>query len=222
MRRSFGVSVAAMAVVVMVLGAPASATHGGPHPTFRLEDGFFTCLGGTKLQNIPRLEGGIPGWDNTAPTQSLSGGGGCVQYENLLTSTNTPTGPYDLAFQGTYTGNLTTVTLEIYYANGPQASVPEYLANTSLLVDGEAVGTATQITLSPTEAGNLKKLEFSFTRLERIFATEDGDGVQEREIAFALSSYNEEQMLFAWDATDAPSRIVFNPAKPAATKIPVG
>lgn len=219
MRKGIGVSIAIAAVMVATFGAPASATHGGPHPTFREEANFFECMAGNRIQNVGRLNGQMPTWSTTAPTQALTAGGGCVQYENLLTTTDSVTGPYDLAFTGTSTGNLKTVSIDMYFQNTPQASVPEYLANANLLIDGEVVHTATQFTFPVATEGDLKKLTYHYTRLDKRFATEDGDGTQEREITIALSSYNEEQMLFLWGATDAASKITFNAAATPGTKL---
>jgi hypothetical protein len=221
MRKGIGFSVAVAAVVVMMFGAPASATHGGPHPTYRLVTDHFQCLEGNRVQNVGRNNGLIPTWGPTAPTQALAAGGGCVQYENILTNTGSYTSPWDLAFEGTFTGNLKTITFELYLANVPTASVPEGYANATLLIDGEPVHTATETTFTPTAAGDIKKIVFSYTKLETRFGQEDGDGVIERQIGFSWSSFNEQQNLFAWGATDAPSKIVFNPATAASRKFPV-
>ena len=221
MRKGIGVSVAVAAVLVMTFGAPASATHGGPHPTFRLETDHFQCLSSNRVQNVGRNNGEVPTWGPTAPTQALAAGGGCVQYENLLSNADTYTSPWDLAFQGTFTGNLKALTFEIYLANGPSVSIGEGTANATLLIDGEAVHTATQTAFTPEPAGDIKKIVFSYTKLETRFGLEDGDGTIEREIGISWGSFNEQQNLFAWGATDAPSKVVFNPATTPGMKFPV-
>lgn len=220
MHKGFGISIAVAAVMVATLGAPASATHGGIHPTFRADTGHFQCLASNRIQNVGRNNGEVPTWGPTAPTQTLAAGG-CIQYENLLTNTGSFTSPWDLAFEGTFTGNLTTMTFEIYFTNLPQASVPELLANATLLIDGEPVHTASQTNFSPQPAGDLKKLVFSYTKLEKRFATQDGDGDIERQIGFSFGSFNEQQVLFAWGATDAPGKILFNPPTAAGQKFPI-
>jgi hypothetical protein len=221
MHKGIGVSVALAAVMVMTFGAPASATHGGPHPTFKNQTEYFQCLAGNRVQNVPRNSGAVPTWGPTAPTAALAAGGGCVQYENLLTNTGSFTSPWDLAFEGTYTGNLKQLTFEIYLANGPSASIGEGTANATLLIDGEAVHTATQTTFTPEAAGDIKKIVFSYTKLDKRFGLEDGDGTTERQIGISWGSFNEQQNLFAWGATDAPSKIVFNPATTPGMKFPV-
>jgi hypothetical protein len=221
MRRGIRASFVAAVLLAIVAGGTASATHGGIHPTFRLEDDFLQCLAGNRVQNVPRQQGQVPTWGAAAPTQDLAEGGGCVQYENLLSST-AATNPQDLAFTGTFTGNLQTITIDLYYANTPQATVPEYFANSKLFVDGSEVHTGTQLTFPPQPAGvAFERITYSYTKLEKLYANEDGDGTTEREITFTLSSFNEQQMFFLWGATDAPSKITFNPPTAAPMKLPV-
>ena len=219
MHKRVGIILAA--TMLMAVAAPAYATHGGAHPTFRLETAHFKCLADNRVQNVGRNNGQVPTWGTEAPTQTLQDGGGCVQYENLLTNTGSYTSAMDLAFEGTFTGNLKTITFEIYFANLPQATVPELTANATLLVDGEPVHTAAQTAFTPQAAGNLKKIVFSYTKMDTRFASQEGDGDTERQIGFSFGSFNEQQILFAWGATDAPSKILFNPLTTASQKFPV-
>ena len=212
------------ALLVMALGGSASATHGGIHPTFRNETNYFTCLEANRVQNIPRNQSeALPGWSTTAPTQALEDGGGCVQYENILTSTATTTGPDDLAIGGTFTGNLKTLTIELYLANVSSfGALDQYMTDANLYIDGELIHTAAEFTFDTVAAGDaLDKFTFSYTKLDKLFATEDADGTQEREIVFSMSSYNEQQCFWAWGATDAPGKINVNPATAAPMKFAV-
>ena len=221
MRKALVASIATAAVLVTVMGAPVSATHGGVHPTFRLETDHFQCLANNRIQNVGRNNGEVPTWGQAAPTQTLAAGGGCVQYENLLTNTGTYTSPWDLAFEGTFSGNLKQITFELYLANGPAASVAEGLANANLLIDGEVVHTATQTAFTPAASGDIKKIVFSYTKLDKYFADQDGDGDTERTILLSWSSFNEQQNLFLWGATDAPGKVIFNPATVAGQKFAI-
>ena len=81
----------------------------------------------------------------------------------------------DLAIEGTFSGNLKQLTFEIYLANGPVASVGEGTANANLLIDGEVVHTATQTAFTPQAAGDIKKIVFSYTKLDKYFADQPGD-----------------------------------------------
>jgi hypothetical protein len=216
MRKGIGVTIALAAMTVMLFGGPASATHGGPHPTYRAETDYFQCLASHRLQNVGRDNGEIPTWGLTAPTQTLQDGGGCVQYENLGTTTGSYTSPSDLVIQGTFMGNLKTITFEVYLANVQSATIAPGTADANLLIDGEPVHTATQTVFTQETAGNIKKMVFSYTKLDPRFGQEDGDGLIEREILFQWGSYNEQQNLFAWGATDAPSKIIFNPTTAVA------
>ena len=215
------IGIALAAAMVISVAAPAFATHGGAHPAFPETTAYFQCLASNRIQNVGRANGEVPTFGPTAPTQALADGGGCVQYENLLANTGSYTSPWDLAFDGTYTGNLKTITFEIYLANAPSASIPEGTANATLLIDGEPVHTATQTAFTPVAAGNVKKIVFSYTKLDSRFGLEEGEGTTERQIGFSWGSFNEQQNAFLWGATDAPGKIVFNPATPAPRKFPV-
>jgi len=217
MRKGMGVSIAVAAVMVATFGAPASATHGGIHPTFRVEQDYFKCLASNKLQNVGRNQGEIPGWSTTAPTAALSGGGGCVQYENLLTHNNTNQSTDDLVFLGTFTGNLDSLNIELHLAHLSSSALSEgWFGISNLYVDGELLHASDFFTF-PTENTSdvTDKIRFSYTDLN--YDVEDGDGTIEREVQLTIQSANEEQTAWLWDATDAPAGLVFN----STTKAPL-
>ena len=222
MRNGKRIGIALAAMMVMSIAAPAYATHGGAHPAFPTSTAYLQCLASNRVQNVGRINGEVPTFGPTAPTQALSAGGGCVQYENLLANTGSYTSPWDLAFEGTYTGNLKTLTFEVYLQNLPVSSVPAVTANATLLIDGDPVHTATQTAFPPQAAGNIKKIVFSYTKMDTRFGLEDGDGTTERQIGLSFGSFNEQQNAFLWGATDAPGKIVFNPTTAASQKFPVG
>jgi len=213
MRKGIGASIAIAAVMVATFGAPASATHGGIHPTFRVEENFFKCLASNKVQNVGRNQGEIPTWNTTAPTQALTAGGGCVQYENLLTHNNTTQSTEDLVFVGTFTGNLDSLKIELNLAHVSSFAASEiYFGISNLYVDGELMHTSDFFnfpTVNTSDATD--KFTFSYTDLN--FDDEDGDGTIEREVQLTVSSANEEQVAWLWDATDAASTITFNAPK---------
>lgn len=221
MQKASRLGIAIAALLVMGIAVPAHATHGGIHPTFRLESDYFQCIAGNRLQNVGRNNGQIPTWGLAAPTAALQDGGGCVEYENTLTNTGSYTSPHDLVYQGTFVGNLKQITFELYLASPGSASVAEGTATANLLVDGAVVHTATQTVFAPQTSGNYKKIVFHYTKLDKLFADQDGDGDTEREILWNFSSFNEQQNLFLWGATDAPAKIVFNPATVVGQKFPV-
>ncbi len=207
-----------LAVAVM---APAGATHGGIHPTKRTERVYFKCVDGQKLQNIPRVNGAIPTWNTTAPTQAFAQGG-CGQYENLLTDGANPRNPHDAVWEGTFTGNLDNLSVEVHNifvgaarTGGPfSARVKVFVDDVLYLNQGPV-----RLTPVPSSAGPSVKLAFSLTDFQLM--TEDGDGTQQRTITLVLGSFTEIQSLWVWGSTDAPSGITFNPETLESVQLPV-
>lgn len=106
-------------ILALVLGAvavavPASAEHGGIHPTFASQRVYFHCSGETKVYNVNWLAaaGGessqVP-WTTAAPAGSVTSGAGCGSLDfgwivNELA---------DAVFVGTFTGNLRDMTVQL-------------------------------------------------------------------------------------------------------------
>jgi hypothetical protein len=201
----------------LAIAAPA---QGLPTSTFRQETDYFKCLASNRIQNVGRLSGEIPTWESAAPTTALAGGGGCVQYENLLTNTGTNSSPYDLTFAGTFAGNLKTITVELHLAHGSSyAASSGYFGISSLWIDGEQLHNSSFYTF-PTEATGsaTAKFSISYVKLDKRFADQDGDGDTERQIQITIASANEEQSAWLYGASDAAAKIIFNPATATGTK----
>lgn len=200
------------ALVALAIAAPASADHGEPiHPTLRTERVYFKCLNGEKLQNVATSGGAFPTWSTTAPTQTLQQGGGCHQYENLLSAAGA--NPYDLVYTGTFNGNLDTLSVELHnvYAGLSKAS-GTFPLHIFLSIDGNMVydsGTTAPVAVTPVHTNPTSKLVFHFRNIQSL--TEDGDGLQEREITLQVAAFNENQSFWTWDATDVPAGLTFNP-----------
>jgi hypothetical protein len=211
------------AAMVMSVAAPAYATHGGIHPTFRQETDYFKCLASNRVQNVGRQNGEIPTWEAAAPSVALSGGGGCAMYENLLTNTGTNSSPQDLTFRGTFVGNLKTVTLEFHLAHASSFAASDgYFGISSFWVDGTELHNSSFYTFPTVSTGgpgdSTDKITFSYTKLEKLFADQDGDGDTERQIQITIASANEEQCAWLYGASDAAAKITFNPLTAAPTK----
>ena len=197
------------AALALALAVPATAEHGGDlHPTLRTEQTYFKCAGPVKVQNVYTAQGTVPTWDAEAPAGSVTDGEGCGYYENLLTDDGA-TSPFKAHWEGTFTGNLETMTVELHRL------LPASGASTTnvigiVTVDGIEVFNG-DIALQPvaSETGASTMSKFSLRRLK--FATEDGDGTTERTIRVTIDSYNEQQSAWVWDTTEVPSGITFNP-----------
>lgn len=203
MRTARIVTAAAMSLAVLV--PPAGATHGGIHPTFRTERTYFHCTGATKVYNVNYFILGQPyktGWNAAPPAQSFQQGAGCGGYE-YGGFTNEA---YDVAFEGTFTGNVRDMTIEIHQlllGNARQGTTETLRLNTwidnkPLFPPGTQPSNGRTVTVTPerSSTGASEKYVFSIANvgyatevkdengkvvdvLKGGAALEDGDGARE-------------------------------------------
>ena len=226
--------------LVLVLAGPASATHGGIHPTFRNETVYFHCTGPTKVSNVNNAaaDDHPTGWNTTAPTQSVQQGAGCGAID-LGAVRNT--GQVDAVFAGTFTGNLRDLTLRVHnLVLGRARTTPTFTVKVSELhIDGSLVvdnqtanvtpvlsstGASELVEVSVTGIGSATEVKDANGNVIDVqttgLATEDGDGTTAHEILIYLDTDpNQSQSAWVWDTTEVPSGIVFNPPTLAAAQI---
>jgi hypothetical protein len=212
----------AAVTAVLAVAAPASATHGGIHPTLRTERAFFACAGDVKVQNAVLALGTIPTWDLTPPTASVTQGAGCGYYENAV-------GPYlganrttlDAEWQGAFRGNIDSLTVDLHNIHVSTArATGVYPLRLSLFIDGRNVladAPDLQISPVPTSSGAAVRMTFTVTGIG--LKGEDGDGTQERTFRLVARSHGEQQSAWVWDTTEVPSGLTFNPGQPSGTVI---
>ena len=235
-----------MAVIaVAAISAPALAAHGGIHPTFRTEDVFFHCTGPTKAQNANHLLGSGPvPWNTSAPSQSYTQGAGCGVVDSVFYATDGGDSPYDAVFNGTFTGNLRSMTVKLHNLLLGQVRVGGTTTlGVRLFIDGEPLlsgeewGAQADVVPVLSSTGLSEYLEFSITGLGSAteirdsqgnvigvetsgLATEDGVGTTVREISLVVTPfYTPYNNAFVWDATEIASGIGFNPPTLAAAKV---
>jgi hypothetical protein len=203
-------------LLVVALVVPAAAEHGGPHPTFRLEPTYFHCEGDVKLQNVAVVQGQIPSWDATPPPGSVQEGHGCGFYDPLLTNTGAP-GNMDGIWEGTFTGNLRNLTVELHRLLPAAGVTFPNRFNITVDVDGASRLANDNVVMTPevSSTGASQKLLFTLEGLG--YASEDGDGEIERTIRLQVRSFNETQSLWVFDTTEVPAGITFNPEAPSGT-----
>jgi hypothetical protein len=228
--------------VTMLLVTPATATHDGIHPTFRSERVYYQC-GALKVNNANYLQtGNAAAWNTTAPAQSFQQGAGCGHLDLVFYGTD-PDSPYDAVFEGTFTGNISSMTFEIHnLLLGQVRAAGSYSVGLRVLIDGSplfgaAQGAEVSTTPELSSSGASEKMTFSLIKLgcaKNIldaqgnvinvktdgFATEEGDGEEEHTILVAMDQYYLDQAAaFVWGATEVPSGITFNAATLAPTKV---
>jgi hypothetical protein len=240
-------------VLILLAAAPASATHGGIHPTFREERVYFHCTGPTKLYNVNRLvltQPYITTWNATPPSQSVQQGAGCGGVEFGGFSNDV----YDVAFQGTFTGNVRDLTIEIHQLllGNARTAATETLRLNAWIDDKPLFPPGTQptngrtVTVTPvrSSSGASEKFVFSITNIGYAndvkdaqgnvigvqrggAALEDGDGTEEHTFLLYIGTHGNSTDAdvktklgaWAWDTTEVPSGITFNPGTLAAAKV---
>jgi hypothetical protein len=242
MRKVISVAIALGALAVAT--APAGATHGGFHPTFREERVYFHCGGGTKVKNVDYNQGGLAPWDTTAPAQSVQDGAGCgVIDPSALRNTQPTGGGADGAFGGLYTGNLQNMTVEMWMLGHSPGNVTTNTVNVTpwLVIDGEPyvadTTTLTSVPLVETNDGMTRKIEFTITGLGTVKEVLDDQGnvvdvtttglarpsaVGEHDIQLNVRVRGDTAVgaVWVWDTTEVPAGITFNDPTPAGKKQP--
>jgi hypothetical protein len=238
-------------ILVLLAAAPAAATHGGIHPTFRDEHVYFHCTGPTKLYNVNYWvpDQNITGWNTTAPSGSVEEGAGCggLEYGGWTNRS------YDVAFGGTFIGNVRDLTFEIHQlllGNARSASTETlrlqgWIDGIPLFPVGTLPADGRTVTVTPvaSSSGASERFEFSITnigyahdvrdaqgnliRVDRGGAAlEDGNGIEEHTFLFYVGTHGDRDAdvktklgAWAWDTTEVPSGITFNPSTLAAAKV---
>ena len=236
----------------LLMAPPASATHGGIHPTFREERVYFHCTGMTKVYNVNywTLSEFVTTWNTTPPSQSVEEGAGCGGYEYGGFNNRA----YDVAFQGYFVGNLRDVTVEIHQLL--LGNVRDAATETLRLqgwIDGVPLfpvgtqpsdGRTVTVTPVPSESGASERFRFTITNLgyaNDVYdaegklidvetggaALEDGDGEQWHHLELYIGVHGNtldtdvksKLGVWAWDTTEVPSGITFNPTTPETARV---
>jgi hypothetical protein len=161
-----------------LLGAPASGTHGGIHPTFAASNVFFHCNGETKVYNVNFLgQGGAAGayvpWDANPPSESVTDGAGCGGTDVGWVTNEV----YDVVYQGTFNGNLRDMTVRLHeFIGGNLRESPTQRMRVYAEIDGLPIfpqgstegaweGRAFTVTPAEDNSGATDLYEFSITNL---------------------------------------------------------
>jgi hypothetical protein len=185
---------------------------------------YLVCEGTTKVSNVNFVADNLRavGWDDSAPTASVQGGGGCGNVDSFLSGTaNTGNPFYDFPMSGNFKGNLTAMTVELHTINttGRAFGTAELLVD--LTIDGKIVLTSAEVIgapLTPSATGASQSVEFSITNLG-LLAEAD---LRNHQVDLTVKSRFIDSSLvngWVWDTVEVPSGITFNPETLAATSI---
>lgn len=167
------------ALLLVLIAAPASATHGGIHPKFRPQTVYFHCTGDTPLYQANWLSqagasSAYATWDTSPPPGSVTDGNGCGAADAGWVSNEA----YDAVFEGTFSGNLRDMTIRLHdfvlnadRDNGIPAQVRIYaeIDGTPIFPGGtpDTGYTGRTVTVTPTRgnSGLTDLFEFSVTNI---------------------------------------------------------
>jgi hypothetical protein len=175
-------SVLALFLVVLV-AAPAAATHGGIHPTFRDERVYFQCNGATRLYQANWLAAGgdessyVP-WTTVEPRGTvLEEGHGCggLDWGGITDET------FDPVFQDTFTGNLRDMTVRMYnFAASYTRTTPTDTLRVYAEIDGVPLfppgGRTVTVTPQPMNGPTGDEYDFTITNIGYADEIRDASG----------------------------------------------
>ena len=203
---AIGIAVAGISIAA---ASPASADYAGIRPTFKTQDVWFHCNGQTKVHQVNFLmdQAYVP-WSSAPPSGSVRDGAGCGGADNGWITFDV----YDVAFEGTFVGNLRNLTVRIHelifnqtrQTDSQQMRVYAEIDGTPVFPGGSAetggyTGRTFTVTPTPENSGVTALFEFSIWNLgfaneirdaqgnlidvERGgVALEDGDGTEEHSL----------------------------------------
>ena len=154
----------------------------------------------------------FPSWNNTKPTAAMSSGAGGAYVTNSAfhqgVGAQDPRG--SAVFQGTYTGVLDNLAVDLYAAVAPIFSNE---LNIELRIDGEAIyASSAEVTAQSGE--NTVRLKFAFTNLYNALEAVElqGDATTVHNVRLAVNGVYaiNDPAVFLYDASDAASGISFN------------
>jgi hypothetical protein len=213
--------VAVLSIVAVVFAvSPAAADHGDIHPTFRQERTYFQCQSQqVKVDNVQATQGTLATWSTTAPAGAFLGqGDGCGSFEPTARSNGGVA--LDTQWKGSFTGNLTALTVEIHDLShrartplGPNANLIA-----TLWVDDEQLITG-DVKPAPIESSTGASHSYKFSLANLGLASEEGDGTQVRNYRLELRA--RDANIWAWGASEVPSGITFNPPTLEATQLAI-
>jgi hypothetical protein len=214
----------------LVAPVAASAESG---PTFGEQSVFFTCHGtdAEKVQNLAAATG----WREQAPTRSVQQGAGCgfadagaLYNTDHASAAGAPeAGGFDPVFEGTFTGNLRSVTADLYVLGHSFETLA--FGDTDLFVwlsvDGKSLyygPDLVRVGAVPENDGRTQRVSFTLSGLDQFLPAEEGDGATEHVVTLSVAPWNREETIgWVWDTVEVPAGLTFNDTTPADVDVRV-
>ncbi len=171
---------------------------------------------GPKAGNLAAADqADLPSWDTTKPATATTGGGGSAYLGNPVTEIvmepfGKESGP---VFVGQYTGNVDNLAVEMYLSSPYAVVTAEYPVRTRLVIDGVEIYADAEATYVPAEAvgTTTHKIRFAYKDIYDMLRLEGISGSGEHTVTLSvLPFYFLTEAVFLYDASDAPSGMIFN------------
>lgn len=230
-RSSFAITL--VMTLALAVAGPAVATHNGEQPPAGCRwirgtdtpedhtDDVYVCRkdtwihhGGTRVGNLAGFEQGVfPTWDATQPTTATGAGGGGYYVTNSAAhqgvGAQDPRGSF--VTRGTYTGVLDNLAVDLWAWVPPAHSLD---LNLELVIGSETILAAAVVDVRNTVVGNFRRFRYSFTNLyeglKQLGLPNENDTVHSVKLAANGVFIINDPTIFIYDATDAPSGVIFN------------
>jgi hypothetical protein len=227
------VRILATSALVLSFGIPAGAQEascrlirGADTPDVTTDDvqvcrqNTWFHSGAVKLGNSGAQTGTFPTFNSTPPAGSVAtGNGGGYFASSSLHQGGSAFDPAGTAtFDGTYTGDFDNIAVTMYLFNPAEdlQDIPTFAVNARLLVDGQNIFETGGAEVKRTPGGQaVRRIDFAavdlYTALEQADPPLTGPG-KEHQIRFQVmgTGLATEAALFVYDATEAPSGMIFN------------
>lgn len=182
---------------------------------------------GTKVGNAGAVSGSFAGWDTTPPDTSVAGGagGGALASSASHQLNEQWDERSSMVVEGTYEGAFDTLAVELYLfpPAGMAQSQTTFRVDAQLLVDGEPVGIAGDLTVPMETAGDaVRRIRFGWTGIATSMEGWDLelDGTHDIRLTVHGTGFGSNAAAFVYDTTEVPAGMVFNIAPDDLEGIP--
>jgi hypothetical protein len=210
------------AVIALMMAVPATAQTEEFVPDLREERAYLLCAGSNKVQN----DSTPVAWDTTAPATSYTAGAGCgfadtgeSDEELKPVVGDDPTG--ELVLAGTYTGNLSSLSVHLHAIDGPWTRSELFGLEliTSVDVDGVTIyDSAGPLLLNHVRSDSGATIFGEYT-ITDIGLLDEADLAEHEVVVRINARYSDDLYGWVWGAAEIDSGVTFNPPKVAGTRV---
>lgn len=183
---------------------------------------YFHCPASTRTPNVGLSPTPSP-FDTNRPAGSVLAGRGCGALDVTGSSNNSVYGFQESVFTGTFRGRLDALTVEMHARNfAKPPSAAEMATAVRLRIDGAEVVPHTHLNATRISgSSNEVTAAFEFSIRDIGLTRKGDDGNHDVELTLYTTDFFSASLM-AWDATEVPSGITFNPKVLAPVRVTAG